>query len=68
MGRYEKNPLCLVINFYKSILNELNIGEISKDCTYNLNHVFAAYCLRVAYFASYKNDYLGFDFVPSIDD
>ena len=56
------------MNFNENIENEGRIVEKSRGCTYKITHYIAAYCPRVAHIASYKNHYLGFDFLLGLED
>ena len=55
MGRYEKNQLCLVMNFNENFKNEWTIVENQGAVFSKISHLFAIYCPRVTYFASDKN-------------
>ena len=48
-------------------MNEI-LWKKSRGYTNKITHFFAASCPRVAHFALYKKHYLGFDFVPRLED
>ena len=68
MGRYGKNLLVIVMNFNENIKNERKIAEKSRGVLTKITRFFAANCLRVAHLVSYTNHYLGFHFVPGLED
>ena len=68
MRRYEKNLLGIVMNFNENIRNDCKIAEKSRGCCYKITRFSAANCPRVAHLVSYKYHYLGFYFVPGLED
>ena len=48
-------------------MNEKN-AEKSRGCTYKITRFSAANCPRVAPLVSYKKHYLGFYFIPGLED
>ena len=67
MGCYLENLLWIFINYNKNFRNEWKIMANWKARTYKIAHFFSADSFRVAQLVSYKNYYLAFDSIPSLE-